>query len=68
MAWADAFLKALKDNDVRPVSYENGGPMLLAAKIDDKVAPIQTPRDPTLIRIKFMQGMGTSKDGALDGS
>jgi thiamine pyrophosphate-dependent acetolactate synthase large subunit-like protein len=46
--------------------FEDGGPLLLAAKIDDKAGPIQTPRDPTAIRISFMKGMGTGKSGALD--
>jgi len=46
--------------------FNDGGPMLLAAKIDDKPGPVQTPRDPSLIRIRFMQGLGTSRGGALD--
>ena len=40
--------------------------MLLGVKIDDKAVPVQTPRDPSLIRTKFMQGLGTSRGGALD--
>jgi thiamine pyrophosphate-dependent acetolactate synthase large subunit-like protein len=47
--------------------FEDGGPVLLAVKIDDKPGPIQTPRDPTLIRQRFMQGIGTSRGGGLDG-
>ena len=47
--------------------FEDGGPFLLAAKIDDQAGKIQTPRDPTAIRISFMKGMGTSRGGALDG-
>jgi thiamine pyrophosphate-dependent acetolactate synthase large subunit-like protein len=47
--------------------FENGGPLLLAVKIDDKPGPIQTPRDPALIRQRFMAGLGTGRGGALDG-
>ena len=46
--------------------FENGGPLLFAVKIDDKPGPIQTPRDPVLIRQRFMKGIGTSRGGALD--
>jgi hypothetical protein len=46
--------------------FEDGGPVLLAVKIDDKPGYTQTPRDPTLIRSRFMKGLGTSKGGALD--
>jgi thiamine pyrophosphate-dependent acetolactate synthase large subunit-like protein len=46
--------------------FEDGGPMLLAAKIDDKAAPIQTPRDPAVIRVKFMEGLGTAKNAFGD--
>jgi len=42
------------------------GPLFLAAKIDDKAGPIQTPRDPALIRNRFMKGLGVGKAGALD--
>jgi hypothetical protein len=112
MAWSDAFLKVLKDNDIRLVTYvpdnvptppiagvnadivtvargaglansewvrdaqhfeqlidrrfDDGGPVLLAAKIDDKPGTAQTPRDPTLIRSRFMKGLGTGRGGALD--
>ena len=45
--------------------FDEGGPVLLAVKIDDKPGPIQTPRDPMLIRASFMMGMGTRKAGAL---
>jgi len=41
--------------------FEDGGPTLLGVKIDDKPGPIQTPRDPVLIRQTFMEGMGTAK-------
>jgi hypothetical protein len=44
-----------------------GGPVLLAAKIDDASGQAQTPRDPTLIRERFMKGLGTSRSSALDG-
>jgi hypothetical protein len=46
--------------------FTDGGPMLLAVKIDDNPGPIQTPRDPTLIRSRFMKGLRTSRGGALD--
>jgi thiamine pyrophosphate-dependent acetolactate synthase large subunit-like protein len=47
--------------------FDSGGPVLLAAKIDDKGGPIQTPRDPAVIRHRFMQGLGTGRESALDG-
>ena len=46
--------------------FDNGGPILLAVKIDDKPGVAQTPRDPTLIRSRFMKGLGTGRGGALD--
>jgi thiamine pyrophosphate-dependent acetolactate synthase large subunit-like protein len=46
--------------------FDEGGPVLLAVKIDDKPGSIQTPRDPTLIRSRFMRGLGTGSAGALD--
>jgi len=46
--------------------FDDGGPVLLAAKIDDKPGVAQTPRDPTLIRSRFMKGLGTGRGGALD--
>ena len=33
---------------------------------DDKPGPIQTPRDPSLIRNRFMKGLGTGNAAALD--
>jgi thiamine pyrophosphate-dependent acetolactate synthase large subunit-like protein len=42
---------------------EQGGPMLMAVKIDDKAGPVQTPRDPIAIRMSFMKGMGTAGAG-----
>jgi thiamine pyrophosphate-dependent acetolactate synthase large subunit-like protein len=47
--------------------FDEGGPLLLAAKIDDKPGTAQTPRDPALIRRRFMQGLGTGRVSALDG-
>jgi thiamine pyrophosphate-dependent acetolactate synthase large subunit-like protein len=38
-----------------------GGPSLIAARIDDKPAVATTDRDPILIRERFMQGIGTRK-------
>jgi hypothetical protein len=46
--------------------FDEGGPTLLAVKIDDAPGQGQTPRDPTLIRSRFMKGLGTSRGGALD--
>jgi thiamine pyrophosphate-dependent acetolactate synthase large subunit-like protein len=47
--------------------FEQGGPTLLAAKIDDKPGDIQPPRDPALVRNRFMKGLGNDKAGVLDG-
>jgi len=47
--------------------FDAGGPVLLAAKIDDKPGTGQTPRDPPLIRHRFMRGLGTGRASALDG-
>jgi hypothetical protein len=46
--------------------FDEGGPVLLAAKIDDKPGTAQTPRDPSLIRNRFMRGLGTGRASALD--
>ena len=46
--------------------FDEGGPVLLAAKIDDAPGQGQTVRDPALIRNRFMKGLGTSRGGALD--
>ena len=46
--------------------FDDGGPVLLAAKIDDKPGAAQTPRDPALIRNRFMKGLGTGRGGALE--
>ena len=46
--------------------FSDDGPLFLAAKIEDKPGPIQTPRDPALIRNRFMKGLGVGKAGALD--
>jgi hypothetical protein len=35
-------------------------------KIDDEPGKAQTPRDPPLIRGRFMKGLGTSRGGALE--
>ena len=44
-------------------SLDDEGPVLLAAKIDDKPGAGQTPRDPALIRSRFMKGLGTGRGG-----
>ena len=46
--------------------FDDGGPVLLAVKIDDKPGAGQTVRDPALIRSRFMKGLGTGRGGALD--
>ena len=46
--------------------FDDGGPVLLTVKIDDKAGAAQTPRDPALIRSRFMKGLGTGRGGALD--
>ena len=46
--------------------FDEGGPILWAAKIDDKPGTGPTIRDPALIRNRFMKGLGTGRGGALD--
>jgi thiamine pyrophosphate-dependent acetolactate synthase large subunit-like protein len=46
--------------------FTDGGPILLAAKIDDQPGMSKMVRDPALIRNRFMKGLGTSRGGALD--
>jgi thiamine pyrophosphate-dependent acetolactate synthase large subunit-like protein len=46
--------------------FEAGGPFLLAARIDDAPGKGQTPRDPALIRSRFMKGLGTGRSAALE--
>jgi hypothetical protein len=46
--------------------FDDGGPILLAAKIDDQPGKVQTVRDPALIRSRFIKGLGTGRGGALD--
>jgi thiamine pyrophosphate-dependent acetolactate synthase large subunit-like protein len=48
--------------------FDQGGPLLFAAKIDDQPGADGTPRDPPLIRNRFMQGLGTGRRSALDQS
>jgi thiamine pyrophosphate-dependent acetolactate synthase large subunit-like protein len=48
--------------------FDGGGPVLLAAKIDDAPGVGQTVRDPPLIRHRFMRGLGTGRRSALDDS
>lgn len=47
-------------------SFGDGGPVLLAVKIDDQPGQGQTVRDPALIRSRFMTGLGTGRGGALE--
>jgi thiamine pyrophosphate-dependent acetolactate synthase large subunit-like protein len=46
--------------------FNDGGPVLLAAKIDDQPGKGQTPRDPALIRSRFMKGLGTGRSAGLE--
>ena len=46
--------------------FDDGGPVLLAAKIDDQPGQGQTPRDPAFIRNRFMKGLGTARSAGLD--
>jgi thiamine pyrophosphate-dependent acetolactate synthase large subunit-like protein len=46
--------------------FRDDGPLFLAVKIDDKPGSIQTPCDPSLIRNRFMKGLGTGNAAALD--
>lgn len=46
--------------------FNEGGPILIAAKIDDATPKGQTPRDPMLIRNQFMKGLGTARGGVFD--
>jgi thiamine pyrophosphate-dependent acetolactate synthase large subunit-like protein len=57
-AWA-----ADEDDFVRLVerALGEGGPTLIAARIDDKPAVATTDRDPVQIRERFMQGIGTRR-------
>lgn len=47
--------------------FDDGGPVLLAVKIDDRPGQGRTPRDPALIRNRFMKGLGITRASALDG-
>ena len=47
--------------------FRHGGPVLLAAKIDDQPGAVQPPRDPALVRNRFMRGLGNERAGILDG-
>jgi thiamine pyrophosphate-dependent acetolactate synthase large subunit-like protein len=46
--------------------FDQDGPILLAAKIDDQPGVGKTVRDPALIRSRFMKALGTGRGGALD--
>jgi thiamine pyrophosphate-dependent acetolactate synthase large subunit-like protein len=46
--------------------FDEGGPVLLAVRIDDKPGAAQPPRDPALVRNRFMKGLGVGRGGALD--
>jgi len=42
-------------------ALENGGPRLIAARIDNKPGTGTTDRDPVQIRARFMQGLGVDR-------
>ena len=46
--------------------FDGGGPVFIAAKIDNQPGIGQTVRDPALIRHRFMQGLGSGRRSALD--
>ena len=46
--------------------FEDGGPVLLAARIGGEAGQEQTPRDPALIRNRLMKRLGTGRAGVLD--
>jgi thiamine pyrophosphate-dependent acetolactate synthase large subunit-like protein len=46
--------------------FDEGGPAVLAVKIDDQPGQGQTPRDPALIRSRFMKGLGTGRSAGLE--
>jgi hypothetical protein len=46
--------------------FDGGGPVFIAAKIDNQPGIGQPVRDPALIRHRFMQGLGSGRRSALD--
>jgi len=46
------------------VALKNGGPSMIAARIDDKPGVGATDRDPVQIRARFMQGLGVKRAAA----
>ena len=46
--------------------FDHSGPVLWAAKIDDQPGGVQPPRDPALVRNRFMKGLGIDRAGILD--
>jgi thiamine pyrophosphate-dependent acetolactate synthase large subunit-like protein len=46
--------------------FGDGGPVLLAVKVDDQPGKGHTPRDPALIRSRFMKGLGTGRGAELE--
>ena len=58
---ADAHFDMLLDR-----RFDDGGPSLLAVKIDDAPGQAQTSRDPALIRSRFMKGLGTGRGDELE--
>jgi hypothetical protein len=42
--------------------FDEGGPVLVTAKVDDRPSRVTPLRDPPFIRHRFMQGLKTSAD------
>lgn len=55
------------DELLRRRQFAGGGLLLLAAKIDAQPGAASTPRDPSLIRSRFMKGLGVGRGLALEG-
>jgi thiamine pyrophosphate-dependent acetolactate synthase large subunit-like protein len=41
-------------------TLQGNGPWFIAARIDGKAAPQQTPREPVMIKDAFMRGLGVT--------
>ena len=63
MAWADSFLRTLKDNEVRLVSYVPDNvltPLIAGAAADNYFMSVNATRDDEAL------GLGTGRQSALD--
>ena len=79
MSWSDSFLRTLKENDVRLVTYVPDNvltPLIKGVTSDNYFMSVNAtredeaigmpPRDPSLVHSRFMKALGTSRGGALD--